>query len=51
MAIKGDQEISFKVEERITPEFLYKYCKLDPKNKKNLQRIFTHSEVYFPSPQ
>jgi len=31
MAVKGDQEISFTVEERITPEFLYKYYKLDPK--------------------
>ena len=51
MAVKGDQEISFTVEERSTPEFLYKYCKLDQKNKKNLQRIFTHNELHFSSPQ
>ena len=37
-------------EERSIPEFLYKYFKLDAKNKKKIERIFTHNEIYFASP-
>ena len=50
MAIKGDQEISFMAEEHSIPAFLYKYGKLDARNKRRIQRIFTHNELYIPSP-
>jgi hypothetical protein len=32
MAIKVDQEISFKIEKRPVPEFFYKYCRLNEDN-------------------
>jgi hypothetical protein len=51
MAVKGDQEISFKAEDHTIPEFLFKYCKLDAKNRKWIQRIFTHNEICFASPK
>jgi hypothetical protein len=51
MAVKGDQEISFTADERLIPEFLYKYCNLDAKSREWIQRIFTSNELYFSSPQ
>jgi hypothetical protein len=51
MAVKGDQEFSFKADECLTPAFLYKYCTLDENNKTWIQRIFTSNELYFSSPQ
>jgi hypothetical protein len=50
MAIKGDQEFSFNVEKRSTPEFLYKYCRLNEDNREWIERIFRHNELYFSSP-
>lgn len=51
MAIKGDQKISFKIEKRATPEFLYKYCRLNEDNGEWLERILRHNELYFSSPK
>jgi hypothetical protein len=51
MAIKGDQEISFTNDKRIIPGFLYKYCKLNEDKSEWIQRIFTHNEIYFASPE
>lgn len=51
MSIKVDQESSFTIEKRPAPEFFYKYCRLNEDNREWIQRTFTHSELYFPSPQ
>jgi len=32
------------------PEFLYKYYSLNEGNAHHRERIFTHNELYFPSP-
>lgn len=32
------------------PEFLYKYRALNSQNQKWIERLFTHNELYFPSP-
>lgn len=50
---KDDKTIFPQTEVYLRQEFLYKYREFDNKNKNMewIQRIFTHNELYFPSPQ
>jgi len=51
MVMKDGRKISFEVEERPTPAFFYKYCRLNEDNREWIARIFRHNELYFSSPQ
>lgn len=51
MTAKGEQTNLSQTEKYPVPEFLYKYSKLNEDNREWIQRIFTHNEIYFASPE